>query len=94
MQPGHMVFDSEPYQGTLSGQAVKVNSWIIYTRLVKRLAPITHTHTPGGEDSLLSYKKRMHKVERRRRNRRNGEEECVIWCQLIKDCGSQPLGFW
>lgn len=40
MRLGHMRFNSECYQSILSGHTLKVNSWIIYIRLVKQLSPI------------------------------------------------------
>lgn len=61
MQHGHMVFDSECYQTTLSGQAVKVNSWIIYIRLVKRLALITRSEALYCANHPFSQISRSHK---------------------------------
>lgn len=55
MQLGHMGFNSECYLNTLSGHAVKVNSWIIYIRLVKRSTPITWLEAPCYANPSLPH---------------------------------------
>lgn len=105
MQRGHMMLNSECYQSSLSGQAVKVNPGIIYIRLGEEVdsdKPVRSTLlcksllSTNLSSSFLPRLSRNTRQEAKTRDLLRGvsrEQECVIWCQVIKVCGSRPLGF-
>lgn len=106
MQRGHMTLNSECYRSSLSGQAVKVNSGIIYIRLGEEVdsdKPVRSTllcksllSTNLSSSFFLPQLSQNTRQELKTRDLQKGvsrEQECVIWCQVIKVCGSRPLGF-
>lgn len=81
MQLGHMVLNTQCYQGALSRQAVKVNSQIIYTRLVNRSEVITQAEAPSRQSHSLSLTYQQLTLSRRYAKKRRltsfNKRECT-----------------